>query len=302
MAGGGFEPPHQPIWRSGFGLRHGSKMAYFKAVARRQTISNRDFLERVKDYLPAEAGAGKSGGPGEKCPASLAWEWMGDTFHTMDVETMVAASHAIEDLALDEANGRLLVLFQDFKYFHSHQERYQHLVQTVDEVTVLGCGKTPRPAGRVRFVNVSHTALSAFWLVMYQGRRAQVLLLSRQTNTTAVLADKRFFGFHSFAARLAARVRRDLDALLAGSATTLREYDRLWAVDQALRQVRTVFAREQSRLENALLKIKTDGRPAGAHQFAAELDRALRRLQGLQDCWTEPSASTTQEPTRPARD
>ena len=216
-----------------------------------------------------------------KSGACAPGELTGNTFYLMDAEAMLAASHAIEDLALDEANGRMLASFQDFAGFSSHRERYCQLAATVDEVIVAGTGKKPRPCKRLRFVSADGTALTSFWIVIYQGRRTQAMVLSRQTRETAGLDQRSFFGFYTFDPRLIERVRQDIDALLGGATSALIEYDRLHAIDQAARQIRAAFHCEQRVLETALHKMQFRRDRYKPEHFSAELNRSLQRLQRL---------------------
>jgi hypothetical protein len=249
-------------------------------VSSKQKLSNSEFLQRVSEYLPEDATVldtdldGKSG-------ACSPGELTGNTFYLMDAEAILAACHAIEDLALDEASGRMLASFQDFANFGSHRERYCQLAATVDEVIVAGTGKKPRPCKRLRFVSADGTALSSFWFVVYQGRRTQAMVLSRQTKETPRLENRSFFGFYTFDTRLIERARQDIDALLGGATPALTEFDRLHAIDQAARQIRAAFHSEQRVLETALHKMQFRRDRFKPEHFSAELDRSLQRLQRL---------------------
>jgi hypothetical protein len=140
---------------------------------------------------------------------------------------MLAITHAIEDLALEEAKGELLVNFQDLRHFQHHRERYWQLAATLDRVTVLGSGPKPNPVPRVRFRKVDQTVLEQFWIVLHQGQARNALLLGRQINHASLIPNKRFLGFITFDALLVEGVRANIHAMLAGRCTTLHEYERL---------------------------------------------------------------------------
>jgi hypothetical protein len=205
------------------------------------------------------------------------------TFYLFNSEAMLAASHAIEDLALDEANGRLLATFQDFRNFTPQRERYWQLAATIDEVLVLAAGKKPPRHGRLKFISVAGSPLSEFWIVMYQGRRTAALLLCRQVNDARVFEEKRFAGLYTFNPRLIARVRDDLDALLKrrGRAGGLHEFERLAAIDRTVKRIRVEFARESAAIEVAIRKMQANGAQMHPRKFTSEMDRALDRLRTL---------------------
>ena len=204
-----------------------------------------------------------------------------NTFYGLDAEAMVALSHAIEDVALDEANGRLLASFQDSRNFESQRERYWQLAATIEEVRVLTAQKKPRRQGCLKRFDLLPPALAPYWVVMYQGRRAQVLALSRQTNDTAIISEKQFIGFYTFDAQIIERVREELGLALKGKTRQLPEYDRLLAIDGVAKRLNTDLLGEQTRLEAAIAKWQVAGGQYAFAQFATDLDAMLDRLREL---------------------
>lgn len=204
-----------------------------------------------------------------------------NTFYLFDAEAVLSASHAIEELALDEATGSLLATFQDLRNFDAHHDRYWQLAATLDDVRVIGRGRKRASHDHLKFVLTTHQALAPFWIVLYQGRRTEAMLVCRQVRAAPVFERKRFIGFYALNGGLIARVRRDLEDILAGRGSTMREFDRLLALDQAAKQVNLRFAREQQAVEAALRRLQTDGGRYQTRHFAADFERALARLRGL---------------------
>src|SRR5471030_1567862 len=52
-----------------------------------------------------------------------------DLHHVMDSEAMLAISHAIEDIAVEEGKGELISTFQDFDNFVPYKARYMRLAE-----------------------------------------------------------------------------------------------------------------------------------------------------------------------------
>jgi hypothetical protein len=250
-------------------------------VPSNKPLANDDFLKRVRDYLPMDAAAWEldaAGKPVRKVPQD---ELKDNTFYGVDAEAMVAASHAIEDLALDEANGFLMASFQDIQNFESQRERYWQIAATIDEVQVIHGGTKPRRDGRVRFASMHGTALERYWVVLYQGRRAQALLLSRQTNAATAVEEKAFSGFYTFDARIIQSVRREVGLMLTKDQTQLSEYERLLAFAAAARLLQESFLREKARLEDSLGRWQARREQHQLAQFTADFDVAMKHFQEL---------------------
>jgi hypothetical protein len=250
-------------------------------VPSNKPLANDDFLKRVRDYLPMDAAVWELDAAGQRARKVSQGDLADNTFYGVDAETMVAASHAIEDLALDEANGFLLASFQDIHNFESQRERYWQIAATIDEVQVIYGGTKPRRDGRVRFASMKGTALERYWVVLYQGRRAQALLLSRQTNVTTAVEEKTFAGFYSFDARIIASVRREVGQMLAQRQSQLSEYERLLACARAARQIQETFAREKAWLEAALRRWQAQPEPQQLRHFSADFDQSMQHFQEL---------------------
>jgi hypothetical protein len=250
-------------------------------VPSNKPLANDDFLKRVRDYLPMDAAVWELDAAGKRVRKVSQGELTDNTFYGVDAETMVAASHAIEDLALDEANGFLLASFQDIQNFESQRERYWQVAATIDEVQVIYGGAKPRRDGRVRFASMKGTALERYWVVLYQGRRAQALLLSRQTNAATAVEEKTFAGFYTFDARIIENVRREISQIVAQRQDQLSEYERLLAFARAARQIQETFAREKAWLEAALGRWQAQREPPQLRPFSADFDQSIQHFQEL---------------------
>jgi DICT domain-containing protein len=252
-------------------------------VATRKTLTNSEFLSLVREYFPLDAVVWETDASSQPRHNALLKDLNEDTFYYFDAEAMLAVRLAIEDQALDEANGVLLAAVQDFRYFDPLRDRYWQLAATVDQVKVLGFGPKPRRNGRVKFIDIGEKHLGEYWIVLYQGRRRQAMLVCRQTNRSKRFEEKQFIGLYSFDPRVIDRVHRDLTDHLRGRNDTLREYQRLRAVDQTAKQVQTAFNRERQKLQNSLRKLRVNGDQGPARQFASDLDKSLARLKRLKE-------------------
>lgn len=199
-------------------------------------------------------------------------------FYLFSAEAMSAFCHAIEDLALEEANGSLWSTIQNFKNFEPHRERYGQLAITIDRVEVLAAGPPPRRTRRIRFVKDCKGWCKDFWIVLYEGHRQQALVMGRQVNKAAQFDDKRFVGFYTFDAGLINRVRRDLQEATAGRIPALREFWRLHAIDHAAKQISTEFSREKEAVSRAVRRLQLEAGRYRAGHFASDLEKGLSRL------------------------
>ena len=220
---------------------------------------------------------------GRPCSGAVAGGMLENHCYLFDAEALLATSHAIEELALEEANGTLLATMQEFKHFEPHRERYWQLAATLADLRVVAHGKHPPRHGHLKFLATNHKALEPFWTVLYQGIRRQAMLVCRQTNRAKAFEEKRFEGCYTFDREWIARVRHDLEQVLAGHAARLREFERLIAIDQAAKKLALEFTREHKAVDSALRKLRTSGDHYPARQFAAVVQQSLNRLKQLTD-------------------
>ena len=220
---------------------------------------------------------------GKPCSCAVAGGLLENHFYLFDAEAVLAASHAIEELALEEANGTLLATMQGFKHFEPHRERYWQLAATLADVRVLAHGKQPPRHGPLKFIAANHQALGPFWTVLYQGHRRQAMLVCRQTHAAKIFEEKRFEGCYTFDREWIARVRQGLEQILAGRASRMREFERLQAIDQAAKKLAAEFTREQKAVDSALRKLQTAGDHYPPRHFEAVVQKSLGRLKQLTD-------------------
>ena len=220
---------------------------------------------------------------GRPCSCAVAGGLLENHFYLFDAEAILAASHAIEELALEEANGTLLATMQRFKHFEPHRERYWQLAATLADVRVIAHGKQPPRHGHLKFIATNHKALGPFWTVLYQGHRRQAMLVCRQTNPAKTFEEKRFEGCYTFNRELIARARQDLEQILAGRAPRMREFERLLAIDQAAKKLAAEFTREHKAVDSALRKLRTAGGHSPSRHFEAVVQQSLNRLKQLMD-------------------
>ena len=138
-----------------------------------------------------------------------------DLHHVMDPETILAISHAIEDIAAEERQGELIATFQDFKNFLPHKTRYMNMAEDLDAVRVWGDGEPPKKCGKVDFVQV-HGQLLRYWLVLFDSPHVRAVLLCKQVNKATELADKKFLGFYSFNPYLVQSIRWRFNLMSCG--------------------------------------------------------------------------------------
>ena len=220
---------------------------------------------------------------GRPCSCAVAGGLLEIHFYLFDAEAILAASHAIEELALEEANGTLLATMQRFRHFEPHRERYWQLAATLADVRVIAHGKQPPRHGHLKFNATNHQAIAPFWTVLYQGHRRQAMLVCRQTNTAKTFEEKRYEGCYTFNRELIARVRQDLEQILAGRAPRMREFERLLAIDQAAKKLAAEFTREHKAVDSALRRLQTAGDHYPPRHFEAVVQKSLRRLKQLTD-------------------
>jgi hypothetical protein len=247
-------------------------------VANKHRFSNQEFLAGVRDYMHLGALVREPDAEGRPSRDAMLADLRENAFYLFDGEAMRAITHAVEDLALEEANGRLMAAFQDFSQFEPHRERYGQLAATIDQVEVIAASTVPRRVRRVAFTTDRRGACRPFWFVLYEGRRAHVLLIGRQMNSAREFEEKQFLGFYTFDPRVLQRVRRDVEDLRAGRGSTMREFARQHAIDHAAKQMQTEFALQTQALHQALRRLQLDGVRYRTRNFASDLEKGLSRL------------------------
>jgi hypothetical protein len=252
------------------------------------------FLRRVLEHLSGNAKAWHLDSGGRLGSVFFPIRLPPDMFYGLNADAMLAMTHAIEEFAMEDARGRLMVSFQDFRHFGDHGERYEQLSATLDEVTVLGVGRKPCALNRVRFQGVDGTALRHYWIVVYRGRRHQAVLAGRQVNKTGFIPHKRFVGFYSFVPSIIERLWANVETVADGRAKTLHEFDRWHSLDLAVRRLEEGFQREKTELVNVLKTMRCGRAQQDPGNFPDSLDASLQRLSRMKEqmpSWLSPHTS-----------
>jgi len=149
-----------------------------------------------------------------------------DLHHVMDSDAMLAISHAIEDIAVEEGQGELIATFQDFENFMPHRARYMRLAEQLDAVRVWGCGKIPQRCGKVDFIQADEAKLLKYWLVLFDSEHARAVLLCKQVNKAVKFEDKKFLGFYSFNPYLVQSIRWRFNLMSCGLSRVIAHWEK----------------------------------------------------------------------------
>ena len=121
-----------------------------------------------------------------------------DVTHLFNHEAMLAVSHAIEDVALDTAEGELISTFQNFDNFTPQRERYSALASNLDTVRVWAEGNPPTHSRQIDFVPIFHPTIARYWVVLFDSPDIHAILFCKQSNQSTEFNQKIFSGFYSF--------------------------------------------------------------------------------------------------------
>ena len=233
-------------------------------------------MTRVREYLTMEAAARQIDGPDA---ANALDEGLADNiFYELDADSLVALSHAVEDIALEEAAGPLVTAIQWFPWVEAHRERYESLALTLERLDIIAFGNIPRRIPRARFVVDKKGCAKRFRAVIYEGQAVQVAFVAEQQNKAREFEARKFAGFYTFDAGLVARLQADLLDLVAGSADSFREFARQRAIYEAGRELQREFAMQKEVLARAVRRLRLDGERYRPRQFVSDLEKGLNRL------------------------
>jgi hypothetical protein len=247
-------------------------------VATKRPLSNRAFLAGVQDYLSAEAAIYETDADG-RAAAPVAHDALTEsTFYLLDAETLNALWHAIAELALEEANGTVLAtLPKDDEVEHARVCLAQ-LARTVERLELLGVARAPSGFPSAHCLSDRAGLRADFRLLLYAGRRVQVVLLARPVVAEATRG-RHYTGFYTLEPRLVRHFHALALAPSGGRSAMWREFLRLQTIDQAAKALRQEFQREEQALHEAVRRLQFDGRRYRPAQFASDLERGLSRLQ-----------------------
>jgi hypothetical protein len=244
-------------------------------------LSNCEFLGRVQEYLASENGISDTDLNGQNPNAISLDAIQENNFYLFDSDSLLAFGHTIEDLALEDGNGRLLAAMQDCAQFEPHRERYWQLAATLDDVQLVATGKLAR-AGKLKFCNDAKELVKNFWMVLYEGKKFLAMLLCEQANTAEKFDEKKFAGFYTFNPRIISQAREDMAEALAGDCVGLKRFARLQRIDQTAKKIKIEFAREKEAIDIAIGKLQNHGKDYHAKHFLEDLNKTLERLNRLQ--------------------
>ena len=149
-----------------------------------------------------------------------------DLHPVMDAGAMLAISHAVVDLALDEYQGELIAVFQDFKNFLPYRKRYKGLAENLDAVRVWGCGEIPQKCGKVDFIQTEDKRLLRYWVMLFESANARAVLLCKQINRAEKFEERKFIGFYSFNPYLVQSIRWRFNILNCGLAGVFSHWEK----------------------------------------------------------------------------
>ena len=204
-----------------------------------------------------------------------------NTFYRFDSDAVLALSQTIEEMALEEASGSLLAAIQEGAQFESHRERYWQLATTLADVQIIASRKLARTRS-LKFCRDTDGLVKRFWMVLYEGRRFQVLLLCEQVNEAEAFDEKQFAGFYTLNRRIVSQTREDFRATLAGRCPELKQFFHLQKIDRATKRLKVEFARETKAMDVAIKKLQSHAQKYHAQHFFEDLNKTLERLNRLQ--------------------
>lgn len=149
-----------------------------------------------------------------------------DVTHLFNHEAMLAASHAIEDLARDTGCGELVATFQRIENFSAQRDRYLEIAEEIDAVRVWAEGEPPHRTAAIDFVPIFHPLLSRYWVVLFESPDVHAVLFCKQANDAQEFARKVFSGFYSFNPFLVRCIRRRFSLLAAGVDGVVSHFER----------------------------------------------------------------------------
>jgi Sensory domain in DIguanylate Cyclases and Two-component system len=152
-----------------------------------------------------------------------------DVTHLFNHEAMLAASHAIEDLARDTGCGELIATFQRMDNFAPQKDRYLRIAEEIDAVRVWAEGEPIYRESSIDFVPIFHPLLARYWVVLFESPDVHAVLFCKQANDAGEFARKIFSGFYSFNPFLVRCIRRRFSLLSAGVDGVVAHFERNFA-------------------------------------------------------------------------
>jgi hypothetical protein len=246
-------------------------------IREKSFCSCEEFTARVREIGLLAAGIREADGEGQPGPEAIALA--DNRFYHFDADAARGLVQAVEELAIEEADGTLLTALGGFTGFEAARERYEQLAMALDRVEVIGAGKTPRPIRRVKFLGDSSGRCRDFLAAVYTGRRGSVWFAAGRTGATRRPEHQGYRGFYSFGARRAARLRQELLDTASGRAAGFPEFARLLAIDRFAKQLDAEFSRQKEEMLAAVRRLQVGDEAYRPGKFASDLEQGLTRLQ-----------------------
>lgn len=166
-----------------------------------------------------------------------------DITHLFNNEAMLAISHAIEDLALEERKGELISTFQKLENFLPQKKRYNGLAQDLDAVRVWGQGLAPKGCPRIDFIPIFRPELLKYWIVLFSSPKVNAVLVCSQINKSKEFQNKIFAGFYSFNPFLVQSIQRQFNLMSCGLDCVVNQWEKDYRhTTPALKEVDRYFA------------------------------------------------------------
>ncbi|MEO6034400.1 MAG: DICT sensory domain-containing protein [Verrucomicrobiota bacterium] len=258
-----------------------TRNADLKCSVRNKGLSNSEFLNRAREYLILENAIYETDERGNSSIPVALEEMEENAFYLFDADALLALTQTIEDLAMEEGGGTLLAAIQDGGLFEQHRDRYWQLGATLEDVQIISSGKLAR-TGSLKVCHDAKGLVKKFWMVLYEGRRFQALLLCEQSNKSEKFEGKKFVGFYTFKPRIILQAREDIGDALGGRCPDLTQFTRMQKIDRATKKLKVEFARETKAMDIAVKKLQSQEKKYHTKHFLADLNKTLERLNRLQ--------------------
>ena len=190
--------------------------------------SEKLFRSRLRPYLKTKKTRSIPASPKARTqnPSEIVVVPVADVTHLVNHDAMLAASHAIEDLARDTGCGELIATFQRMENFSPQRDRYLEIAGEIDAVRVWAEGEPPARTSSIDFIPIFHPLLARYWVVLFESADIHAVLFCKQANDSREFSRKIFSGFYSFNPFLVRCIRRRFSLLAAGVDGVVAHFER----------------------------------------------------------------------------
>ena len=190
--------------------------------------SEKLFRSRLRPYLKTKKTRSIPASPKARGqnPSEIVVLPVADVTHLFNHDAMLAASHAIEDLARDTGCGELIATFQRMENFSPQRGRYLEIAGEIDAVRVWAEGEPPARTSSIDFIPIFHPLLARYWVVLFESADIHAVLFCKQANDSREFSRKIFSGFYSFNPFLVRCIRRRFSLLAAGVDGVVAHFER----------------------------------------------------------------------------